>query len=163
MFASRGWTAAEWSAPRDRLAARGWVDADGNATERSRDGRDEIEWRTDRLADAPWQALGPTRAQRLAELTGPLLGPAFGQRLAVPRQPGERQHGQLTLPSAILISRQCDPGWCCEAAGDLPVVCLAASVSLIQGGHEGRAGTRRSALSAAWFWPGQEGHNDGNS
>ena len=77
VFASRGWTAAEWSAARDRLAARGWVDADGNATERGRDGRDEIEWRTDRLADAPWQALGPSRAQRLAELTGPVLVAAF--------------------------------------------------------------------------------------
>ena len=28
VFASRGWTAAEWSAARDRLAARGWVDSD---------------------------------------------------------------------------------------------------------------------------------------
>jgi hypothetical protein len=76
-FASRGWTAAEWSAAQDRLAARGWVDADGHATARGRDGRDEVEWHTDRLADAPWQALGPDRAQRLAELTGPLLGAAF--------------------------------------------------------------------------------------
>ncbi len=73
----RGWSAAEWAAARGRLASRGWVDADGKATERGRDGRDEIEWRTDRLADAPWQALGPDRAQRLAELTGPLLGAAF--------------------------------------------------------------------------------------
>ena len=77
VFTSRGWTAAEWSAARDRLAARGWVDAAGQATERGRDGRDEVEWRTDRLADAPWRALGPGRAQRLGELTGPLLGAAF--------------------------------------------------------------------------------------
>ncbi len=56
--------------------ARGWVDAQGKATERGREGRDEIEWRTDRLADAPWRALGADRAQRLAELTGPLLGAA---------------------------------------------------------------------------------------
>jgi hypothetical protein len=76
-FASRGWRAREWSAARDRLAARGWVDAAGKATERGRDGRDEIEWRTDRLADAPWRALGSGRAERLAELTGPLLGAAF--------------------------------------------------------------------------------------
>ena len=76
-FASRGWTEAEWSAARDRLASRGWIDAAGKATERGQDGRDEIEWRTDRLADAPWQALGPARAQRLADLTGPLLGAAF--------------------------------------------------------------------------------------
>ena len=39
--------------------------------------RDEIEWRTDRLADAPWRALGADRAERLAELTAPLLGAAF--------------------------------------------------------------------------------------
>ena len=77
VFASRGWTAAEWSAARGRLASRGWFDAAGKATEPGRDGRDEIEWRTDRLADAPWQALGPARAQRLADLTGPLLGAAF--------------------------------------------------------------------------------------
>jgi hypothetical protein len=30
-FASRGWTAAEWSAARERLAARGWIDPDGHA------------------------------------------------------------------------------------------------------------------------------------
>jgi len=76
-FASRGWTAQEWSAARDRLASRGWVDSTGQATERGRDGRDEIEWRTDRLADAPWRALGPDLTQRLAELTGPILGAAF--------------------------------------------------------------------------------------
>jgi hypothetical protein len=76
-FASRGWTASEWSAATDRLASRGWIDAAGKATERGTAGRNEIEWRTDRLADAPWQALGPGGAQRLAELTGPLLGAAF--------------------------------------------------------------------------------------
>src|SRR6185312_12236819 len=81
VFASRGWSAAEWSAARDRLTARGWIDAQGTATERGREGRDEIEWRTDRLADAPWRALGADRAERLAELTGPLLGAAFGSGL----------------------------------------------------------------------------------
>jgi hypothetical protein len=80
-FASRGWTPAEWAAARDRLASRGWVDADGNATERGRDGRDEIEWRTDRLADAPWQALGAQRSQRLAELLLPILGATVGSGL----------------------------------------------------------------------------------
>jgi uncharacterized protein YbdZ (MbtH family) len=80
-FASRGWTPAEWAAARDRLASRGWVDADGNATERGRDGRDEIEWRTDRLADGPWQALGAQRSQRLAELLLPILGATVGSGL----------------------------------------------------------------------------------
>jgi hypothetical protein len=57
VFASRGWTAAEWPTARDRLAARGWIDAQGKVTERGRQGRDEIEWRTDRLTDAPWRTL----------------------------------------------------------------------------------------------------------
>jgi hypothetical protein len=47
VFASRGWSAHDWSAARDRLA------------------------------DGPWLALGPDRAQRLAELTTPLLVAAF--------------------------------------------------------------------------------------
>jgi hypothetical protein len=76
-FASRGWSAADWAAARDRLTRRGWIDPDGQATDRGRAARDEIEWRTDRLADQPWRALGPDRAQRLAELTRPLLGRAF--------------------------------------------------------------------------------------
>ncbi len=77
VFASRGWTTAEWAAARDRLASRGWADPEGKATERGREVRDQVEWRTDRLADAPWQALGPSRSARLAELTAPLLGAAF--------------------------------------------------------------------------------------
>jgi hypothetical protein len=77
VFASRGWSEPDWAAARDRLTARGWLDRDGRATDRGRDGRDEVEWRTDRLADGPWLALGPDRAQRLAELTTPLLVAAF--------------------------------------------------------------------------------------
>jgi hypothetical protein len=77
VFASRGWSAADWAAARGRLATRGWIDAEGQATERGREVREEVEWRTDRLADGPWLVLGPGRAQRLAELTGPLLGAAF--------------------------------------------------------------------------------------
>jgi hypothetical protein len=95
VFASRGWSAAEWAAARDRLAARGWVGADGKATERGRDGRNEVEWRTDRLADAPWQALGPARAQRLADLTGPILGAAFESGLL----PAQSTLGIATVPA----------------------------------------------------------------
>ena len=86
---------SEWSAARDRLATRGWVDAAGKATEHGRDGRDEIEWRTDRLADGPWQALGPGRTQRLAELTGPLLGAAFESGLL----PAQSTLGIATVPA----------------------------------------------------------------
>ena len=95
VFASRGWTTQEWSAARERLASRGWVDAAGKATERGRDGRDEVEWLTDRLADAPWLALGPDRAQRLAELTGPLLGAAFESGLL----PAQSTLGIATVPA----------------------------------------------------------------
>jgi hypothetical protein len=95
VFASRGWSAADWAAARDRLATRGWVDAAGHATARGRDGRDEVEWRTDRLADAPWQALGPARAQRLADLTGPILGAAFSTGLL----PAQSTLGIATVPA----------------------------------------------------------------
>ncbi|GII75782.1 hypothetical protein Sru01_07640 [Sphaerisporangium rufum] len=72
-FASRGWTAEEWAAARDRLAARGLLDAAGAATERGRALREEVERRTDDLAYGPWRALGTERAERLAELVMPLL------------------------------------------------------------------------------------------
>jgi len=95
VFASRGWTTAQWSAARDRLASRGWIDAAGQATGRGRDGREQIEWHTDRLADAPWQAIGSARAQRLADLTGPLLGAAFDSGLL----PLQTTLGIATVPA----------------------------------------------------------------
>ncbi|GAB2873216.1 hypothetical protein GCM10027074_46160 [Streptomyces deserti] len=69
-FESRGWSATEWAAARDRLAARGLVGADGTATESGRDLRHRVEQDTDRLAAGPWQALGPDGTARLAELLG---------------------------------------------------------------------------------------------
>ncbi|MEU5023278.1 SCO6745 family protein [Streptomyces milbemycinicus] len=76
-FDGRGWTAEEWSAAAGRLVERGWLDADGNATEHGRQGRDAIERQTDELAAAPWRALGAERAERLAELIHPLLAAVF--------------------------------------------------------------------------------------
>ncbi|MCF6523165.1 hypothetical protein [Streptomyces sp. JJ36] len=73
-FASRGWTEQEWTAARDRLAERGWVDADGRATERGRHGREEIERLTDELAAAPYRELGTDGCTRLAQGAEPLLG-----------------------------------------------------------------------------------------
>ncbi|WMX48960.1 hypothetical protein RGF97_19995 [Streptomyces roseicoloratus] len=69
-FASRGWSPAEWSAARARLAARGLVHADGTATDAGRALRAEVERRTDELAAAPWAALGPEATDRLADLLG---------------------------------------------------------------------------------------------
>ncbi|GAA3666563.1 hypothetical protein GCM10022224_033240 [Nonomuraea antimicrobica] len=42
-FAGRGWNEQEWAAAHDRLALRGLVDADGQATERGRSLRDQVE------------------------------------------------------------------------------------------------------------------------
>lgn len=72
-FASRGWTEDEWTAAHDRLATRGLITPDGQATEQGRDLRDTIERITDDLAYAPWRALGKEKADRLAELTMPIL------------------------------------------------------------------------------------------
>jgi Helix-turn-helix family len=70
VFASRGWTAAEWRAARDRLHARGLVDAAGTATAAGRAVREEVERRTDELAAGPWTVLGP-QLGRFAQLTAP--------------------------------------------------------------------------------------------
>ncbi|WP_405149663.1 hypothetical protein OG589_15280 [Sphaerisporangium sp. NBC_01403] len=72
-FAGRGWTAEEWAAANDRLAARGWVNSEGLATEEGRRGRDAVERLTDELAAAPWRALGARAADRLAELVVPVF------------------------------------------------------------------------------------------
>ncbi|MCT2588653.1 hypothetical protein LHJ74_01630 [Streptomyces sp. N2-109] len=77
-FASRGWSDKEWTAARDRLAARGWVDGEGRATELGRQERDGIERTTDELAAEPYRALGEQGCARLAELTGPLFAAVIG-------------------------------------------------------------------------------------
>ncbi|MFB4294038.1 hypothetical protein ACBI99_40830 [Nonomuraea sp. ATR24] len=80
-FAGRGWSAEEWAAARDRLAARGLVDDAGLATARGRELRDQVERMTDELAAGPWRELGEEGAMRLAKLIGPVLGPVFGSGL----------------------------------------------------------------------------------
>lgn len=90
-FASRGWTAQEWAGARDRLADRGWVDATGTATPRGEAGRRDIEKTTDRLAAAPWRALGAD-ADRLPRLLLPML-------------PTVLETGWLPLQSTLGIGR----------------------------------------------------------
>ncbi|GGU87773.1 hypothetical protein GCM10010498_52740 [Streptomyces cavourensis] len=70
IFESRGWSAEEWEAARERLAARSLVDESGVATEAGRELRAEVERRTDELAAAPWRELGPVQVARLSELLG---------------------------------------------------------------------------------------------
>ncbi|MGI5409080.1 SCO6745 family protein [Streptomyces chartreusis] len=69
-FESRGWSAGEWESARDRLAARGLVDADGAATDAGRELRGTVEEHTDQLAAAPWQSLTGAEVDRLVELLG---------------------------------------------------------------------------------------------
>ena len=69
-FESRGWSPEEWTAARERLTARGLVDADGAATDTGRALRRAVEEDTDRLAAAPWRALTATEVDRLVELLG---------------------------------------------------------------------------------------------
>jgi hypothetical protein len=69
-FESRGWSAGEWTAARDGLAARGLVDDDGTATEAGRALRRTVEEDTDRLAAQPWQSLAAAEVDRLVELLG---------------------------------------------------------------------------------------------
>ncbi|MGX1545654.1 SCO6745 family protein [Streptomyces adustus] len=71
VFGSRQWADEEWSAARERLAARGLVRADGTATDEGLRVRTEVEKLTDELAAAPWDALTPGETARLAELLVP--------------------------------------------------------------------------------------------
>jgi hypothetical protein len=68
----RGWSEPEWDAAAARLAERGLLDGDG-VTAAGRSVREEVEGRTDALADVPWAAVGTERAERLVELAGPLV------------------------------------------------------------------------------------------
>jgi hypothetical protein len=72
-FGSRGWSDEAWAAATDRLRARGWIDAEGKATDLGVEGRDEVERSTDRLAADPWKAIGEKGIDRLSELNGPIL------------------------------------------------------------------------------------------
>lgn len=48
----RGWTEDEWAAALDDLRSRGWIDADGQATETGRTARERLEDATDRAVGA---------------------------------------------------------------------------------------------------------------
>ncbi|MDF6020564.1 hypothetical protein [Streptomyces sp. JH34] len=72
VFASRGWSGAEWSAGGGRLLERGLQEEDGTATDAGHMLRAEVERRTDELAAAPWTTLDTVERERLVELLGPL-------------------------------------------------------------------------------------------
>nr|WP_203700677.1 hypothetical protein [Asanoa iriomotensis] len=80
---ARGWTDEEWTAAAGRLRDRGWLDESGAATKVALAARAEIEDSTDRLAAAPWAALGEARTARLREVLHPL---AVRARAALPEE-----------------------------------------------------------------------------
>ena len=67
-----GWTEAEAAEAYESLQARGWVDADGWATQTGRQGRAEIEATTDRLDSAHWAAIGNGAADALLADMAPI-------------------------------------------------------------------------------------------
>jgi len=81
VFASRGWSESEWAAAQDRLVERGWMNADGTATDEGEAGRAEVERITDELAAPAYRALGAESVGRLAQLVMPITMAVVGSGL----------------------------------------------------------------------------------
>ena len=81
VFASRGWSEAEWSAGGGRLMERGLQEEDGTATDAGHLLRADVERRTDELAAGPWAALDAAQRERLSELLGSLWVDVIGSGL----------------------------------------------------------------------------------
>ena len=69
--ANRGWSDEEWSAAREALVVRGWLDATGAVTPHGAAARDAIERQTDRLAAAALAGVGPARTLELVDALRP--------------------------------------------------------------------------------------------
>lgn len=76
--ATRGWSDEEWAEGISRLAERGLVSAAGGLTDDGAACRRDLEAATDRMAAAPWAALGEDGTDRLQELCAPLVARALG-------------------------------------------------------------------------------------
>ena len=83
----RGWTDEAWDGALRRLAARGWVGADGTLTSAGREAHAAVEDATDRAASRPWARLGPEATAEIAAALTPLAR-ALG-RIPLP-QPDRR-------------------------------------------------------------------------
>ena len=68
---ARGWADADWDAAAAALADRGWLE-DGELTAEGLAMTAAVEADTDRLALAPWRAIGDTGCDRLVELLAPV-------------------------------------------------------------------------------------------
>ena len=68
----RGWTDEAWDDALSRLAARGWVGADGGLTSEGREAHAAVENATDWAAARPWTRLGPETTAELVTVLTPL-------------------------------------------------------------------------------------------
>jgi hypothetical protein len=68
----RGWTDGDWDEAAGRLAARGWLDADGRITPAGAAARQAVEDATDLAAARPWARLGAGATGELAALLAPI-------------------------------------------------------------------------------------------
>lgn len=80
--ARRYWSDEVWAAAEQRLVERGLLTGAGELTAQGRALRDGVEDATDRLAAAPWQAIGDRGSRRLYELVAP-LGARFAEAFRV--------------------------------------------------------------------------------
>ncbi|MGF1595794.1 MAG: hypothetical protein ACFCVK_02525 [Acidimicrobiales bacterium] len=71
--AIRGWNDDEWDGAEDELRSRGWLDADGELTERGRQARLDIETRTDELGREPVRRLGDEGLRIVFDTLDPLV------------------------------------------------------------------------------------------
>ncbi|MBJ7356823.1 hypothetical protein [Nocardioides sp.] len=69
---NRGWGDLEWEIAAERLTERGLLHRDGRISEAGAATLARAEEITDRLAQEPWDALGPDRTARWVELATPL-------------------------------------------------------------------------------------------
>ena len=68
----RGWTDEAWDGALSRLAARGWIGADGTLTSAGLQAHAAVEDATDRAASRPWARLGPMATAEIAAALSPL-------------------------------------------------------------------------------------------
>jgi hypothetical protein len=71
LTAARGWDDAAWDAAAAALTERGWLE-DGDLSAEGLAMTAAVEADTDRLALAPWRALGDPGCDRLAALLAPV-------------------------------------------------------------------------------------------
>jgi len=68
----RGWTDEAWDGALSRLAARGWIGADGALTSAGREAHAAVENATDQAASRPWARLAPQATAEIVAALTPL-------------------------------------------------------------------------------------------